>query len=82
MRTYEAPELFVDEYVADTMIASSSEWEALGGIGSAPKNGNAGNNQNCWSARCYPGHPDPTNRENVCTNSPLNPTPNGDYSVC
>lgn len=40
MKAYEAPELFVDEYVADTMIASS---------GFIPKNGNAVNNHNCWS---------------------------------
>lgn len=39
MKNYEAPELFVDEYVADTMIAS----------GGGPKNDNAGNNQNCWA---------------------------------
>ena len=48
MKVYEAPELFVDEYVADTMIASS-----VGGGG--PKNDNAGNNQNCWGYNCVPG---------------------------
>lgn len=37
MKQYEAPELYVDEYVPDTMIASFS-----------PKTGNAGFNQNCW----------------------------------
>ena len=42
MKKYEAPELFVDVYVADTMIASN-----LGN----PKNGNANNNQNCWSCK-------------------------------
>jgi len=40
MKKYESPKLFVDEYVADTMIASSAT-----GI---PKNGQAGHNQNCW----------------------------------
>ena len=40
MRKYEAPQLFVDEYVEDTMIASG---------GGGPKNDNAGNNQNCWA---------------------------------
>lgn len=40
---YEAPELFVDEYVADTMIASSGTFVQI-----SPKNGRAGNNQNCW----------------------------------
>ena len=39
MKVYEAPKLYVDEYAPDTMIASS---------GKGPKNGNAGNNQNCW----------------------------------
>lgn len=39
-KRYEAPRLFVDKYVADTMIAS--------GGGGGPKNDNAGNNQNCW----------------------------------
>ena len=43
MKIYEAPELFVDEYVADTVIASN------GGGGGGPKNDNAGNNQNCWA---------------------------------
>lgn len=37
MKKYQAPQLFIDEYVADTMIASGG-----------PKNDNAGNNQNCW----------------------------------
>ena len=45
MKNYEAPELFVDEYVADTMIAS----------GGGPKNDNAGNNQNCWGRNVVPG---------------------------
>lgn len=38
-KIYEAPELFADEYVADTMIASSTF---------IPKNGQAANNHNCW----------------------------------
>ena len=41
-KTYEAPMLFVDKYAPDTMIASGG-----------PKNGNAGNNQNCWAERDY-----------------------------
>ncbi len=40
MKKYEAPQLFVDSFAADSMIAS--------GDGGGPKNGNAGNNQNCW----------------------------------
>ena len=48
---YEAPALFVDEYVADTMIASSEDDEPVGG----PKNDNAGNNQNCWGCNSFPG---------------------------
>ena len=44
MKKYEAPELHIDNYAADTMIASNE---------SNPKNGNADNNQNCWS--CYSG---------------------------
>lgn len=47
MKNYEAPELFVDEYVADTMIASSG--------GGGPKNSNAGNNHNCWGFNCKKG---------------------------
>lgn len=40
MKKYEAPQLFVDQFAADSMIASMP--------GGGPKNGNAGNNQNCW----------------------------------
>ena len=40
MKKYQAPELFTDNFAADTMIASS---------GGGPKNDNAGNNQNCWA---------------------------------
>ena len=43
---YEAPQLFVDEYVADTMIASNGGDYDYGSVN--PKNGNAANNQNCW----------------------------------
>ena len=46
MKKYEAPELFVDEFVPDTMIASG---------GGGPKNDNAGNNQNCWGCNIVPG---------------------------
>ena len=41
MKKYVAPELHVDEFAPDTMIAS--------GGGGGPKNDNAGNNQNCWA---------------------------------
>lgn len=51
-KIYEAPELFVDEYVADTMIASSGE---------EPKNENADNNQNCWGCREFKGDIDGDN---------------------
>ena len=46
MKKYEAPKLFIDEFVADTMIASG---------GGGPKNDNAGNNQNCWGCNIVPG---------------------------
>ena len=42
MKKYEAPELHVDEFAPDTMIASMP-------AGGGPKNDNAGNNQNCWA---------------------------------
>ncbi len=58
MKKYEAPNLYVDEYAPDTMIASSS--------GSSTKNGNAGNNQNCAGCRDQYGATDPTNHENWC----------------
>lgn len=59
-KIYEAPELFVDEYVADTMIASSGSDNFIysdpeGEDGGGPKNNNAGNNQNCWGYNCIPG---------------------------
>ena len=56
MKVYEAPELFVDEYVADTMIASS------GDDYSHLKNGNF-HNQNCYGCRNYAGD---TYGENLC----------------
>ena len=62
MKIYEAPELFVDEYVADTMIASSGGGWGLPGGG--PKNDNAGNNQNCWGYNCVPGAVE--DGENAC----------------
>ncbi len=55
MKKYEAPELFVDEFVPDTMIASSGT-----------KNENAGNNQNCWGCKSKAGETDPGNPENSC----------------
>lgn len=57
MKKYEAPELYVDEFAADTMIASGS---------GDPKNGNAGNNQNCWGCKSTAGEVDPGNPENSC----------------
>lgn len=55
MKKYEAPKLNVDNYVADTMIASSGT-----------KNSNAGNNQNCWGCNQSAGSTDPGNTENSC----------------
>ena len=55
-KTYIAPELFVDEYVADTMIASSGGGKLILTMpGGGPKNGNAGNNQNCWGCDIVAG---------------------------
>ena len=50
MKKYESPKLFVDNYAADTMIASFGNEEPLG-----PKSGNAGLNQNCWGCNVVPG---------------------------
>lgn len=61
MKKYAAPKLYVDEFVADTMIASS-----------ATKNANAGNNQNCWGCKTYAGETDPGNPENSCFYLPGN----------
>lgn len=55
MKKYVAPMLFVDKFVADTMITSS---------GGNPKNGNADNNQNCWGCNQTAGAVD---GENACT---------------
>ncbi len=55
MKKYEAPELYVDNYAADTMIASG---------GGGPKNDNGGNNQNCWGYNCVPGAVE--DGENAC----------------
>ena len=67
-KIYEAPELFVDEYAADTMIASSgmTEWQMMGGSGSNPKNGNAINNHNCWGCEFVNGAVSPENSSNAC----------------
>lgn len=51
MKKYEAPKLFVDEFVADTMIAS--------GVSANYKNGNPDNNQNCAGCRFAYGAGDP-----------------------
>lgn len=53
MKEYEAPKLTVQDYAADTLITSSG-----------PKNGQAGNNQNCWADRDYYLQ---VIGENVCT---------------
>lgn len=55
MKKYVAPMLFVDKFVADTMITSG---------GGGPKNDNAGNNQNCWAENCVPGAVE--DGENAC----------------
>ena len=60
MKNYEAPELFVDEYVADTMIASSDT-----------KNGNPDNNQNCWGCNQYFAATDPNKPSNSCVIDPV-----------
>lgn len=64
MKQYEAPQLFVDEYAADTMIASADP-EVLD-----PKNGNPGNNQNCWGCRNTAGATDPNNPTQACAYTP------------
>ncbi|MBR3494221.1 MAG: hypothetical protein IKH38_02225 [Clostridia bacterium] len=56
MKKYEAPRLFVDIFVADTVIASNPK----GG----PKNDNAGNNQNCWA--CNMVYAKVEDGENAC----------------
>lgn len=65
MKKYEAPELYVDNFAADTMIASSD-----------PKNGNAGNNQNCWACDSAPHV---VNGQNVCVYDPTNNPAAYDY---
>ena len=60
MKKYEAPELHVDTFAADT-IASSG--------GGGPKNDNAGNNQNCWGANCVWGVVE--DGENACLGDTL-----------
>lgn len=67
MRNYAAPELFVDEYVADTMIASTDGVDASknnaayycseGANIHNSKNGHPGNNHNCWGYNCDIGNP-------------------------
>ena len=64
MKKYEAPMLFVDQFAADTMIASTT---------AEPKNANAGNNQNCWGCKTVAGELDPGNPENSCFYTPDNP---------
>ncbi len=55
MKAYVKPELLVDNYAADTMIASSST-----------KNGNPDNNQNCWGCNQSAASTDPNNTQNSC----------------
>lgn len=58
MKKYEAPELFVDEFAPDTMIASATA-----------KNGNTANNQNCWGCDQTPAGSG-NGGENACVYSP------------
>ena len=50
MKKYEAPELYVDEFVPDTMIASGMD----PGNGGA-KDGNPAGNSACWGCDIVPG---------------------------
>ena len=59
MKKYEAPELHVDEFAPDTMIASSNT-----------KNGNPDNNQNCWGCNQKAGATDQNNTQNSCIYTP------------
>lgn len=65
-KNYEAPMLFVDEYVADTMIASTATVDAPAKPDGTTKNGNAGNNQNCWGCNQYLLQVDPNDDDNLC----------------
>lgn len=56
MRKYSAPMLYVDHFAADTTIAASG----------GPKNGNAGNNQNCSGCNTVAGGTDSSNPQNMC----------------
>ena len=55
---YEAPKLFVEEYVPDTMIASI--------LTTSPKDDNAGNNQNCWGCKDEIYGVDPVSGDACC----------------
>lgn len=59
MRAYKAPQLYVDEFAADTMIASSGT-----------KNNNPDNNQNCWGCNQKAAATDPNNTQNSCAYTP------------
>lgn len=59
MKKYEIPELYVDEFAPDTMIASGNF---------NPKNGNAGNNQNCHG--CDSSFMAPSGYDDECYISP------------
>ena len=63
MKKYETPELHVDEFAPDTMIASNPS-------GYTTKNGNPGNNQNCAGCRSTYGALDPQNTDNWCNYLP------------
>lgn len=72
MKEYEAPELFVDEYAADSTIAAS------GGGGHSYKNGHAGTNQNCAGCRFSYGAGDPYSRDDWCNYVVTNETTQDD----
>ncbi|MCR4621574.1 MAG: hypothetical protein K5663_05770 [Clostridiales bacterium] len=61
MKKYEAPELIVDSFAPDTMIAS---------LGYTTKNGNPDNNQNCAGCRETYGARDPEDTDNWCNYLP------------
>lgn len=58
-KTYESPKLFVDEYAADTMIASIPD-------PASARHGNPGNNQNCWGCDYVFAQLDPQNLDVLC----------------
>ena len=67
MKNYESPKLYVDEYAADSMVASTT-----------PKNGNPNNNQNCWGCDLTPAGSG-NGGENACVYDPVNNSAAYDY---